>query len=472
MEVTEYAGKAVWIYGFGVTGRAVARALRDGGGTEVYGFDRNPQRLEEAAADFGVIPVEPDAIPESIAAVVVSPGIPDSDPILYQVRQRGFFITSEIDLAYRANPSARYVFVTGTNGKSTCVSLLAHLLNHCGYTAYACGNLGTPLLDVPSPADGESPIYVVEMSSYQLHRMTEACCGVAIWLNISPDHLEYHATMAGYYRAKLKIFGNFPRLSIIGQDDALSRAATEALMAQNNFVLPVSARDQLSLGIVLNAEGKLVERLDTSEPPVMIGPETSEGWPNLRGQHNMANVAAAWAAARAFLCAPEQLKTALSLYPGLPHRMQEVSRQRCAGGTVVFINDSKATNPESTIPALAAFRRVIWLAGGQMKEGSGYAALFAAANRGGVEGVVLYGEAAENLASLAKSRDVRVVSDFASAVEQAHRLAVDVLRNSAADAGEEVVVLLSPACASFDQFANFGARGDAFIQIVTQAALS
>ncbi|MCH9779874.1 MAG: UDP-N-acetylmuramoyl-L-alanine--D-glutamate ligase, partial [Alphaproteobacteria bacterium] len=252
MIVTAYKDQHVIVLGLGVTGTATARALK-AGGARIGGWDGNPEVQARQCALLAIEPVDPFQLPATVALVVASPGIPSDHVVMQHIRLLSLPITSDIDLAYRTCPTARYVFVTGTNGKSTTVSLLAHMLEENKLQVAAGGNLGPPVLDLP--AFDASGVYVLETSSYQLERMTEAVCSVAVWLNITPDHLEYHGSMAAYARAKMNIFHGHPRLSVVGQDDALSRAVTESLLANNNFVLPISVNHEGGIGITLDEHG-------------------------------------------------------------------------------------------------------------------------------------------------------------------------------------------------------------------------
>ena len=421
---TIFTGEKFAIVGLGKNGLPAAHALR-AMGAEVTVWDDKP---DARAAASGFTVAEPDMA--GLTALVLSPGIPHRLPKPHPIAARalaaGVPILSDSDLLYRAvraaGSRARFAGITGTNGKSTTTALLAHIISRAGRPVAAGGNLGTPALALPLlPDDG---VYVLEMSSYMLERIATLRFDVAAMLNLSPDHLDRHGDMAGYAAAKRHIFdrqtGN--DVAVVGTDDAPSRAMAESLRAGNRVT--ISAKD-----------GEAIAR-----------------GPTLPGAHNAQNAAAASAMARALDIPESAITEAMQTYPGLPHRQELVG----AVDGKKFVNDSKATNADSTAWALACYDRVIWIAGGTAKEG-GIEPLTKYFPR--VVLALLIGRDAPILAATLRAHGVphRDVGTLDEAVAQAW---------TEARAGTADTVLLSPACASWDQFTGFDQRGDRFRSLV------
>ena len=441
-----FAGSRFAVVGLGRNGLPAARALRAMGAEVTAWDDKDAARAQAAAEGLRVAMPEP----AGLDALVLSPGIPHRlpapHPIAAAALAAGVPILSDADLLYRAvraaGSRARFAGITGTNGKSTATALLAHIIAGAGMPVAAGGNLGTAALALPLlPDDG---VYVLEMSSYMLERIAALRFDVAAMLNLSPDHLDRHGDMAGYARAKRAIFDRQDAgcTAVIGIDDAPSRAMAAGLAARvvtisADSAADVSARD----GVLRDTDGALCDLRDAAALP---------------GAHNAQNAAAAAAMARALGIDRAAIARGLLSYPGLPHRQERVGEV----GGIRFVNDSKATNADSTARALACYDRVVWIAGGIAKAG-GIEPLAPFFPR--IAQAFLIGrDAPQFAATLARHG---VPHDSVGTLENAVAAAW-----AAARAGAAPVVLLSPACASFDQFTGFDARGDRFRALVRTLA--
>jgi UDP-N-acetylmuramoylalanine--D-glutamate ligase len=446
---TLFAGQRFAVVGLGRMGLPAAHALR-AMGAEVIAWDDNVAARQIAAAEG--LDVRMPAM-DGVDALLLSPGIPHrgpkAHPAALAATAAGVPILSDADLLFRAERAAgskvRFAGITGTNGKSTTTALLAHILTVAGIPNAAGANLGTAALALPPL--GDDGVYVLEMSSYMLERIAALAFCAATMLNLSPDHLDRHGDMAGYAAAKRQIFARQQAgdLAVIGIDDAESREMAAWLRGQPARVLTVSgasAADIWGDGTRLrDADGVLVDLA---------------ACPTLPGAHNAQNAAAAAAMALHLGVPRALLAQAMTTYPGLPHRQEKVGE--IAG--ITFINDSKATNADSTACALGCFDRLIWIAGGTAKDGgigslTGYFPRIAEALLIGRDAPVL----AETLA--AHGVPHRIVGTLEAATAAAWR---------AAQSGAAPVVLLSPACASWDQFTGFDQRGDRFRALVQAIA--
>jgi UDP-N-acetylmuramoylalanine--D-glutamate ligase len=427
------------------------------GGAEVWAWDDDAARRTEAEAQGVSIVDLYECDWSKPAALVMSPGIPHLHPTPHRVaqlaRQAGREILCDVELLFRARRDARYIGVTGTNGKSTTTALIGHILSTAGKRVEVGGNLGTPALALaPLASDGT---YVLEMSSYQLELTSTIVFDIAILLNISPDHLDRHGGMDGYIAAKRRIFsGQRPEhTAIIGTDDAHCRAILAEFETTGAArTVPISAGQHVEGGVYAR-DGRLVDEMGLAASNAFDLTRVL----SLPGAHNWQNAAAAYAAAKAAGLSPSAIADGLLGYPGLPHRQEMVATIN----GVQYVNDSKATNAEAVAKALACYDAVYWIAGGEAKEG-GLDPL--TPHLGCVVHAFLVGESMD---AFAQSLDQRVPysrsGDLASAVVQAHAMAEAESRDGA-------VVLLSPACASFDQWSSFEARGDAFREIVRNLA--
>jgi UDP-N-acetylmuramoylalanine--D-glutamate ligase len=447
IQVPSLKGKAVAVMGLGKSGLATARALMAGGAGVIAWDDEDGAR--RAGAEAAIPIADPLVINLAKAALLVwSPGIAHTHPRPHAVADRaralGIPILCDVELLALAKPEAHFLAVSGTNGKSTTTTLLAHVLDRCGRAVAAGGNLGTAALDMPElDADGR---YVLELSSYQLELVDTLSLDVAILLNITPDHLGRHGGMAGYVEAKRRLFRQLKPggTAVIGADDEHCRAIADEVEGRGLKVVRISSQRVLAKGIsavdgLLLEDGRAVADLT--------------GITRLPGSHNGQNACAVFAAARADGLTAEAIITALASYPGLAHRQELVAEI----DDVLYVNDSKATNADAAEKALVCYDRIYWIIGGQAKDG-GIAALEPQFHR--IVHAFLIGEAAE---AFAATLDGKVpytrCGELAKAVAAARNLAVS-------DGHEGAVVLLSPACASWDQFKSFEHRGETFRQLV------
>ena len=423
-----FAGKNYAVLGLARSGLATVEALVASGARVVAWDNRDEARAAVADKAELADPLEIDLA--GFDGVVVSPGVPlNKHPIAMHAKLAGVPVIGDIELFALARPTLpahRVVGITGTNGKSTTTALVHHIIEAAGIPTRMGGNIGLPILgQEPLPEGG---VYVLELSSYQIDLTQSLDCDVAVLLNITPDHLDRYNGFEGYVASKGRLFG----------------------MQSLDHVAVIATDDEPSRSIAAQAGARRVEvKAD------QIGPVAQSQWPSLQGPHNAQNAAVAIAVAKALGIAEATIEAALQSYASLPHRMQRV---RELNG-VLYVNDSKATNPASTAPALAAYPpvdgrpRLHWIVGGLAKTDNldECAPWF-----GNVAAAYTIGEAGHMFADLL--RDHMAVDDsemLSAAVRRAARVA---------QPGD--VVLLSPACASFDQFRDFEARGDAFIAAV------
>jgi UDP-N-acetylmuramoylalanine--D-glutamate ligase len=447
-----YRGRTVGVLGLARSGLAAARALL-AAGAEVVAFDDKPEALAKAAD------LRPGRVGDvaALSLLVPSPGVPlthpEPHPVIAAAKAAGVPIRGDVDLFAEAVAPRRIVGITGTNGKSTTTALAHHLLAAAGVDAVRGGNIGEAVFDLdPGPEDR---VFVLELSSFQLDLCETLRCRVAAWINLTPDHLDRHGDLAGYARAKARIFAGQrdDDAAVVGVDDAPSLETARALERQGRRTLRVSLQAVPEGGIGVR-DGRLLDATGGGEPAPVLDLRPLE---RLRGRHNHQNAAVAYAVCRALGLPPDAAIRGFPTFAGLPHRLEEVAR---AGG-VRFVNDSKATNPDAAARALDSFADIFWIAGGKPKPG-GFAGL--RPHLGGVRRAFLIGEAAGQI-----ERDL---GDLVP-VERSGTLAAAFGAASAAARGSglpESVVLLAPACASYDQFPNFEVRGDAFRELARGAA--
>ena len=440
IEVSEYKGQQVGVFGLGKAGEAAVKSLQ-AGGAEVFAWD---DKLTAGAPHFSSWPWE------TLKALVMSPGVPLSHPVVALAKKHNCPVIGDIELLYRACPKARYVAITGTNGKSTTTTLIGHILKSAGVKTEIGGNLGTPALALaPLGADGT---YVLELSSYQLDLVKTTRFNVAAFLNVTPDHLDRHGSMEGYVAAKRHIFDRQQKddVAVIAVDDEYTKEVARGQLsgASKAKIIQVSAQIELKGGVHVK-RGILYDSTDNWQPAT----GNLNGIVTLTGKHNWQNAAVAWAAARACGVAPEKIYAAMQSFAGLKHRLQLVATIH----GVRFINDSKATNADATSHALAPYDTIYWIAGGKPKEG-GIAPLAKYFPK--IAHAFLIGEAESDFArTLEGKAPYTRCGTLKTAVEKAAAMAFAGKKSGA-------VVLLSPACASFDQWKNFEERGDAFCAMV------
>ncbi len=455
--VRGFEGKRVAVFGLARTGIAAARALI-AGGAEVSLWD------EKAAARDAVLAQGLPVVDLSAAdwtgfdALMLSPGVPLTHPkphwTVDKAKAAGVEVLGDVELFARSvNACAegrkpKVATITGTNGKSTTTALLGHIVRQAGKDAQVGGNIGLGVLGLEEMHAGA--VYVLELSSYQLDLTSSLRADAAVLLNVTPDHLDRHGGMQGYVAAKRRIFMNqdVGDTAVIGvDDDWCSHICTELIAANRRAIRPISAGRAIGRGVYA-LSGVLYDA--TGERAMEVADlSRAEALP---GRHNWQNAAAAYAAAVALGLTPGDVAKGLMSFPGLAHRMENLPPI----GRVKFVNDSKATNADAARQAMSAIPKFYWIAGGVPKAG-GIEPLAGLFDR--VEKAYLIGEAAADFKRTLDGRaDAVIAGDLAAATEMAYR---DALAS-----GEDAVVLLSPACASFDQFPDFEVRGDAFREIV------
>jgi len=451
--VPGFEGRRIAVFGLGRSGLTAARALRAGGALPVLWDDSVSSRMQAEAEGFGVEDLT-TADFTGFAALVLSPGAPLTHPkphwTVAKAREAGIEIIGDIELFARAlaalpgDQRPAVVAITGTNGKSTTTALIGWVLKQAGMTVHVGGNIGIGVLALPAPTPGA--VYVIEVSSYQLDLTTSFAPNVAILTNISPDHLDRHGGMEGYVAAKKRLFQNLPGPgagAIIGIDEPEGAAIAAELKARGATVDRVSVKAPLEDALGLYAIGSTLY-YNAPGPVALVDLERALSLP---GRHNAQNAAFALSAAIDLGIPTEAAVGALLTFPGLAHRMEHVGTL----GRVRFINDSKATNADAARQALSSYGRSFWIAGGRAKAG-GIDDLEDLFPR--VAEAFLIGEAAGPFAARLGDTPHRISGDMATAVRQA--------AEAAAATGRDEVVLLSPAAASFDQYPDFEARGEAF----------
>jgi len=462
--VRGFEGRKVAVFGLARTGLAAARALL-AGGAQVALWDEKPAAREAAAAEG--LPLEDLTRSDwsQYAALMLSPGVPLTHPTPHwtvnQAKAAGVEILGDVELFARTVNAApehrqpKIVAVTGTNGKSTTTALIGHICRGAGRDTRVGGNIGYGVLGLDDMHGGS--VYVLELSSYQLDLTSSLKADSAVILNITPDHLDRHGGMEGYVAAKRRILLNQGKgdTAVIGVDDPWGqRICTEITAANRRTIVPISSNKAMGRGVYA-LQGLLYDA--TGERAAEIADLLRAR--SLPGRHNWQNAAAAYAAVRGIGISPEDAAEGLMSFPGLAHRMETVG----VAGRVRFVNDSKATNSDAARQALSSYPKVYWIAGGQPKSG-GIESLTDLFPR--VEKAYLIGEAAPDFARTLRGKaEFTECGGIDTAVARAYA--------DAAASGQDAIVLLSPACASFDQFADFEERGEAFraaVQALAAAA--
>jgi UDP-N-acetylmuramoylalanine--D-glutamate ligase len=458
--IVTFAGRKIAVFGLGGSGLVSAQALL-AGGADVVAFDDNADSLKKAEA-AGIPTADLRALDWSkLAALVLAPGVPLTHPqphwSVALAHKAAVPVIGDIELFCRERrrlaPAAPFVAITGTNGKSTTTALTAHLAASTGMDAQLGGNIGTAILSLEPPQASDiapTRVHVVECSSYQIDLAPSLDPSIGILINLSEDHLDRHGTMAHYADVKARLVAGVPQggAAIVGVDDEWCRAIADHLAQSGKHLVRISVRGALSDGIY--AEGpRIVRAIAGKATPIA----DLTGIGSLRGVHNAQNAACASAAALALGLSPAAIQAGLRSFPGLAHRMEEVGRD----GNVLFVNDSKATNADSAAQALVCFDDIFWIAGGKPKTG-GIESLRGFFPR--IRKAYLIGEAADEFAATLGDD---VPHETTGTLDKAVAAAA---RDAALSRARQPVVLLSPACASFDQYRNFEVRGDAFRALV------
>ncbi|ACT58093.1 UDP-N-acetylmuramoyl-L-alanine--D-glutamate ligase [Hirschia baltica] len=452
--VSVYKGKDVALFGLGRTGISAARALM-AGGARVHAWDDN-EISREKAAEAGLTIADINKMDwQKFSALVLSPGIPFKYPephrVVKMAKMVGVPVVGDMELFARAVAELpayarpKIVGITGTNGKSTTTALIGHILERAGRDVRVGGNIGVGVLDLK--AMNANSIYVLELSSYQLDLIDSLRCDVAVFLNVSPDHLDRHGGMQGYVAAKNRIFRNQTSAdtAVIGVDDMRTQILCTRLAAENTRrVCPVSAEMALGRGVSV-LEGMLSDSL-SGHAETSVDLSSARALP---GQHNHQNAAAAYAACQSLGLDASEIIDGLNSFPGLEHRLESVG----SVNGVAFVNDSKATNSQAAEQALRAYPNAFWIAGGRAKD-DGIDAL--APYFSSIKKAYLIGHAMSDFSNTLKGKTPTMncgTLDVAVAAAYKDALASGI---------KDPVILFSPACASFDQFKDFEARGDAF----------
>lgn len=438
------------VLGLGVSGLATATALRSAGLPVVVWDDAADRRAAAEAHGFTARDLAADGA-AGIDRLVLSPGIPRTypapHPAIVACTAAGGKIIGDIDLLAEARPHARLIGITGTNGKSTTTALIGHLLTEAGVANAVGGNLGPAALTLPDP--GPNGWTVLELSSYQLETLTAPRWAMAVFLNLSNDHLDRYPDMAAYCAAKERLIHHLAAgaTAVVGVDDIWTQGVADRAAAKGLRVVPISADRPLARGVSAPA-GLLV---DGASGTTVLDLREAKSLP---GTHNWQNACAAYAVAKAVGVPAEVIAEGLRTFPGLAHRQQRVRELPSAsGGRIVFVNDSKATNAEAAAKALSSYDAIYWIAGGRPKAG-GLEPIDPYRHR--IRAAFLIGEGQDKVAAYLDGHvPYERHSSLARAVEAAYARAL-------ADRVDSAVVLLSPACASWDQFASFAARGEAF----------
>lgn len=454
--VKGYEGQKVAVLGLGRSGLALARALTAGDAEALLWDDAPEARAKAEAEGFELTDLSRNGALQGVAALITSPGIPHLYPqpnrIIARALDEGIAVDNDIGLFFqsfgqqdwdRFDVAPRVVCVTGSNGKSTTTALIHHILREAGKPSQMAGNIGRGVFDIDPPEDGE--VIVLELSSYQTELARSLTPDIAVFTNLSPDHLDRHGGMGGYFAAKRRLFAEGgPDRAVIGVDEIEGRflAGQLAQGPGDDRVIRISSGQKLEgfAWSVFARKGFLSEwRRGRQQASI----DLREIW-GLPGAHNHQNACAAYAVARTLGLAPKQIEAALHSFAGLPHRSQLVGER----GGVRYINDSKATNVDSAAKALQAFPKIRWIAGGLGKDG-GIAGLLP--YTGSVVKAYLIGHSARDFALELGA----VPHEICETMERA-------LARASAEAEPDEVVLLAPAAASFDQYPNFEKRGEDF----------
>ena len=449
-----FGGRKVALFGLGGSGLSTARALL-AGGADVAAWDDGEASRQRAAAQGVTLEDLTGADWSQFAALILSPGVPLTHPTPHwtveKAKAAGIEIIGDVELFCRERarlaPDAPFVAITGANGKSTTTALIAHILREAGHDVQLGGNIGTPILDLEPPARGR--VHVIECSSFQIDLTPGLAAGVGVLLNVTPDHIDRHGTLEHYAAVKERLVAGADQV-VLGVDDDHCRAMLRRLLAAGKSVTPISQNTTDVLGCTYYARAGLHRALALGAGRRLVEPLASLAQARaLRGAHNGQNAAAAFSACERLGVDHGAICAGLASFPGLPHRMEEIARH----GAALFVNDSKATNADAAEKALLSYDDIFWIIGGKAKDGGieSLRPLFPKVRK-----AYLIGAASDDFAlTLQGAVDYERCVTLDVAIERA---AKDAL---ACDA-REPVVLLSPACASYDQFANFEVRGNAF----------
>jgi len=451
-------GKPIAVFGIGLSGTATVEALV-AGGADVVAWDDNEEARGWAASAGACIENLTDAEMSNFSVLVLSPGVPlhfpEPHPVAQKAKEAGLDIIGDLEILHRCHHGLKTIGITGTNGKSTTTSLIGHILSQSGVDCVVGGNIGKAVLGLDLPGPGG--VFVLEISSYQMDLCPTYRPDISILLNITPDHLDRHGTMENYAIAKEHIFEG-PGTAVCGVDDSFSQVIYDKVVAaKTRDAIPVSVMKEVSGGVyALN--GKLYDAQNGTVEEI----SDLSAIPTLRGVHNHQNICMAYAACRAYGLSADTIIEQVKTYPGLPHRQFLV---RVING-VGYVDDSKATNAEAASKAIASFNNIYLIAGGRPKTG-GLEGLQPLLER--IRHAYLIGEAAEDFSKWLNNYGIpnTISHTIDIAVIEAHAAA----QQARGEPGGAGTVLLSPACASWDQFRNFEHRGQVFADIVNHLSV-
>lgn len=450
MTIYPVSGKKIVVFGLARSGLAAVSWLLEHGAHPIA-VDSDVQKQKQALALGARVSSLDQLLWTDVAAVIQSPGVPLSHPLSQQALRQGVPVLSDCELFRKANPDAFIVGVTGTNGKSTTTALIGHILKHAGYPVAIGGNIGIPVMSLPSLGGGG--IYVLELSSYQLELSCALDVNIVAWLNISEDHLERHGSMNQYVEAKYKIFQHLKQApkAVMGIDDVYSHEIYNKHRAvSSHTTVPVSCKNQLEEGLWVH-DHHLYHSHNHQQSMIS---DLSQ-YPRLQGLHNYQNIAVAYGVCLQIGVPTAQILDGISTFPGLEHRQELVAEI----DGVVFINDSKATNAEAASKALSIYSSIYWIAGGVPKS-DGIHSLKPYFPQ--IREAFLFGQAETEFATTLSSA---VPHSLCHTLEVAVKRAYEAVKKSPDGKG---VILFSPACASFDQFQDFEHRGRVFKHLVHQ----
>jgi len=422
MSINFYNNKKIAVFGLGVSGTGVAYFLLNNG-ADIVVWDQNKSTLNNITDKNLKISDLNKTDLNQFDFIVVSPGISNENPICKNAIKNKIPLIGEVQLLWEINPQAKYIGITGTNGKSTTTALISHIFNTAKIKNVIGGNFGTPAVSLEKLNKGE--FYILEMSSYMLERIPNVNFDISLFINLTSDHLQWHKTMDNYFNAKAKIFNNIKddNTPIICIDDEYGKKLDKQINHKNKITVSVN--------------------------------DISKNYDNLMGQHNNQNIACAVAVAKQVGIDQNTIENAIKSFKGLKHRQQIIKDNN----NILFINDSKATNPVSTNNALSVYKNIYLIAGGLEKD-SDYTILNK--NIKNVIKVFVIGENSNNLLNYLEK--IKIPYENCKTLENATRQAYEIAKQD--DKNIKKVILLSPACASFDKFKNFEHRGDCFVEIV------
>lgn len=424
-----YKNKKFGVFGLGISGISTMKYLREKKANFIA-YDDNIQNIKNSHPEFiiNLLDLSNPAWKE-IDYLILSPGIPlthpEPHPVVQIAKQNNIKIISDIELLYLDNPESCFIGITGTNGKSTTTALISHILKYNKFNAIIGGNIGTPVLDIKN--DSKDAIYVIETSSYQLDLLDKTKFNIAILLNITPDHLDRHGNLDNYTKSKYRIFTH---------QTINDHAIINQSLNKEAYMTSFSEEEKADISIINN-----IIYIDKKQYDMPYNN-------SLIGKHNQQNMAASIACCLKLGLDIEQILSSIPSFIGLNHRMQYVGKHN----DIIFINDSKATNAESTAKSLASFNNIIWIAGGYPKEG-GIESLRPYFSK--IKQALLIGKAQEEFSlTCADNLNWQKCDNLSNAFN----IALSIAK-------KDDVILLSPACASFDQWKNFEQRGNAFIEL-------